>query len=143
MYYSAAVNPCGDAALQIPPSSPLDAVSPPPGSICQDGSSSERRQWVGTGRITRRINARGGGPRDVCNHRTTLGQGECNPSSAAAVLERAGRSAARFSFIPPAFSCSLSPHPGCSLAFSKDDCHRLSLGLIKGTVQDTKHGQCL
>lgn len=47
---------CGDAALQISLLSPWS----PPGSICQDRSSSERRQWVRPGRITRHIDPRGG-----------------------------------------------------------------------------------
>lgn len=45
------MKPCGDAALQISLLSPW----PPPDSICQDRSSSERRQWVRPGRITRHI----------------------------------------------------------------------------------------
>lgn len=121
------MKPCGDAALQISLLSPWS----PPDSICQDRSSSERRQWVRPGRITRHIDPCGGDQRmsAVAGLRQTFlfQQLPWNSLGSLLLCFLSSPPSAPFLLLLPA-----------SLAFSKDDCHRLSSGPVKGTGQDTK-----
>lgn len=127
------MKPCGDAALQISLLSPRS----PPGSICQDRSSSERRQWVRPGRITRLIDPRCGDQRVSAVTALRQSTENANLPLPAAALEYSGLSPPRFAFIPPP-SAPFLLLPPASLAFSKGDCHRLSSGPVKGTGQDTE-----
>lgn len=91
------MKPCGDAALQISLLSPRS----PPGSICQDRSSSERRQWVRPGRITRLIDPRCGDQRVSAVTALRQSTENANLPLPAAALEYSGLSPPRFAFIPP------------------------------------------
>lgn len=110
-YSSAAAKLSGDAVLQ---SSPCCGPPPPPGSICQDGSSSERCQRVGLGRLSRQRAARWG--RGALITAPHWGKED-------ATHEYSEPSPCWFLFIP-LFLLPVSSPVSASCARSKEDCHR-------------------